>query len=492
MRIPLDRCNTTPLYRQLQNYLRKQILAGQLLSGTRLPATRKLAKDLGISRITVQNAYADLESEGLIASQEGSGTYVLAPIEIPDIIKKDYRLTWPLWQQNLLRDNPSLIRSKSSRIFASDLISFTGVGDSHHFPIQDFYKALRTVIKRDDAEALEYGELGAGYPPLRQTIAHVLASQAIQAQPENVLITTGSQQALALTCQLLLKPQDVVIVEKPTYNYALDLFQTLDLKIIGVPVDSEGMQVELLESLLQQYQPRLLYTIPNFQNPSGTCLSGIRRRTLIELAGRYNLPILEDDFAGDLRYEGRAQPAVKALDPNGRVLYTGTFSKMLMPGLRVGYLVADGPIFNHLVQAKQVNDLTTSTLIQRTLHEYVTVGRYQTHLRRSTRQNRKRRDAILTAIKHYLPEDVRVAPPQGGIFVWLRLPKRMVAEDLLKLALKNGVEFTPGERFFPNPTEGKHYLRLNFATQPPENIDKGIRRLGVAMRQIKANINDKL
>ncbi len=492
MRIPLDRQSTTPLYQQIQDHLREYILSGQLLPGTRLPATRKLAQDLGVSRITVQNAYADLESEGLISSREGSGSYVMPPIQLPTTSQDDITISWPLWQQDLLDGEDQTLgivpTLKPARTSASGLISFTGVGDPRQFPIKDFYKALQTVIRRDGVGALGYGDFDGGDPPLRQTITHVLASQGVQARPENTLITSGSQQALALVCQILLKPGDVVLVEKPTYNLALDLFRSLDLKIVGVPVGEDGMRVELLEPLLQQHHPRLLYTIPNFQNPSGVCLSGPRRRALIELADRYNLPILEDDFVGDLRYDGRALPAIKALDSGGRVIYVGTFSKMLMPGLRVGYLIADGPVFNCLVQAKQVSDLATSTLIQRTLHEYVTVGRYQIHLRRSTRLYRQRRDAMLAAIRQHLPTDVELVPPQGGLFVWLRLPENLSAMDLLPLAMEAGVEFAPGSRFFPEPAEGERFLRLNFATQTPEDIDEGVRRLGMAMEHRIAEI----
>ncbi|RPI32901.1 MAG: PLP-dependent aminotransferase family protein, partial [Chloroflexota bacterium] len=310
------------------------------------------------------------------------------------------------------------------------------------------------------------------------------ASQGIQTHPDHILVTSGSQQALALVSQILLEPGDVVLVENPTYNLALDLFRALELKIVGVPIDEHGMQVELLEPLLQQLHPRLIYTIPNFQNPSGASMSGTRRRQLIALADRYNIPILEDDFAGDLRYDGRAQPAIKALDPGGRVIYTGTFSKMLMPGLRVGFLVTEGPVLRRLVEFKRVTDLTTSTLMQRTLDVYVTVGRYQAHLRRSGRLYRQRRDAMLAAIRRYLPSGIHTDPPQGGLFIWLRLPENLSALGLLPLTAEEGVEYAPGARFFANPTDGESFLRLNFATQTPEDIETGIRRLGIAIERL--------
>ena len=484
MRIPLDHYSVVPLYQQIETYLRQQILSGQLAPETRLPATRQLAQDLGISRITVNNAYAALESEGLIYSREGSGTYVMPPVSLPRAAKRAVDIAWPLWQQALQDGAKTPLAGEPGPLLPDrhpQPISFTGVGDPRHFPVKDFFKAMQTVIHREGVAALEYGDFEGGYLPLRETITHVLASQGIQAHPPNILITSGSQQGLALVCQILLKPGDVILVENPTYNFALELFRALGLKIVGLPLDDQGLLVERLEPLLQQHHPKLLYTIPNFQNPSGVCLSGARRRELVALADRYNVPLLEDDFAGDLRYEGRALPALKALDPGGRVIYTGTFAKMLMPGLRVGFLVAEGPLFERLVQAKRLHDLTTSTLMQRVLHEYVTVGRYQTHLRRSTRLYRQRREAMLKAIKRHLPAEVQVTPPQGGLFIWLRLPAGVSSLDLLPLALEAGVEFAPGHRFFVNPAEGESYLRLNFATQTPEDIEIGVRRLGMAL-----------
>ncbi len=324
------------------------------------------------------------------------------------------------------------------------------------------------------------------YAPLRESITHILASQGLQTRPENILITAGSQQALSLVSQLLLKPGDIILVENPTYSGALDLFRALGFKVVGIPVDEQGMQVEGLEKLLQQHHPKLIYTIPNFHNPTGTCLNSARRRQLLVLADRYNVPILEDDFVGDLRYEGRTQPALKALDPGGRVIYVSTFSKMLMPGLRVGFLVAEGPIYDCLVDFKRVNDLATSTLVQRALEAYVTVGRYQAHLRRSCQIFRKRRDAMLSAIQRYLPAGVHFDPPQGGLFIWLRLPENLSSEELLPLAWEEGVDFAPGSPFFPEGIGSSTWLRLNFVAQAPDEIEEGIKRLGKAIKRLSA------
>ncbi len=490
MRIPVDSGSETPMYKQIEEFLRQGILSGTMAPETRLPATRQLAHDLGVNRITVQNAYAELEADGLLFTRAGSGTYVLPQVPAVTLPKREPGAPWPLWQTEAgercgLRNSTSPDQLLKDGRHARPINLAGGCGDSRLFPVEDYRRVTQSIMRRDGVAALEYGD-HAGYVPLRRTITQILASQGIPARPENLLITAGSQQAISLVTQLLLRAGDSVLTESPTYAIALDLFRALGLKIVGAPVDGCGLQVEKLEPLLQQHHPKLIYTIPNFHNPTGACMSIQRRRQLISLSDRYNIPILEDDYVGDLRYEGRAQPALKAIDPGGRVVYVSTFSKMLMPGLRVGFLVAEGPFFDSLVRYKRVNDLTTSNLHQRALEAYVTVGRYQSHLRRTSLIYRKRRDDLLHAVDRHLPASVNMDPPQGGLFAWLRLPDGLSAGDLLPTACKEGVAFTPGDVFFPQGEHGSPFLRLNFVSQPAEDTEEGIKRLGKAIRKIGA------
>lgn len=489
MRIPLDPGSGFPMYRQIEEFLKKSILSGRMAAETRLPATRQLAEDLGVNRITVQNAYAELESEGLIYTRTGSGTYVLPQTPSAAIPKREPGTPWPIWQteageRSRLGRIPSPEEMLKAARHPNPINLAGGSGDPRLFPVEEYRKVIQGTLRRDGAAALEYGD-HAGYFPLRNTIAQILASQGIPARPESILITAGSQQAIALVAQLLLRAGDAVLTECPTYSTALELFHSLGLKIIGASMDSAGMQVEKLEPLLQQHHPKLIYTMPNFQNPTGACMTAQRRRQLIALADRYNIPILEDDFVGDLRYEGRAMPALKSIDPGGRVLYVSTFSKMLMPGLRVGFIAAEGPFLDSLVRYKRVNDLTTSNLHQRALESYVTVGRYQSHLRRTSLLYRKRRDALQYAVNRYLPATVELDPPQGGLFAWMRLPGNLSAERLLPVACKEGVAFVPGSIFFPRSQDGEHFLRLNFVMQPPETIEEGIKRLAKSIRRLE-------
>ena len=492
MRIPVDRDSPVPMYVQIQRFLREQIQCGALPPETRLPATRELATSLGTSRMTVTNAYAELEAEGLIYGQQGSGTFVAPPLApLPE--SGDERSPaddWPLWQQQLLTHTWVSVHGELDRLKASfsrpDVISFaSGMGSGDMFPVDEFRKTLQEVLRRDGQAALGYGPR-SGYLPLRETIAHILTSQGIPTHPDHVLITSGSQQALALAAWLLLRPGDVVLVEHPTYSGAIDLFRSMDVRLLGVPVDEQGMQLEQVEDCLHSNRPKLIYTIPTFQNPTGASMSGHRRRQLIALAERYNVPILEDDFVGELRYEGRAYPALKALAPAGRVIYVRTFSKILMPGLRVGFLVAEGPVYERLLDCKRVIDLATSSLTQRVLEAYITVGRYQAHLRRACRIYRQRRDAMLAALERYMPSGARWRSPQGGLFIWLQLPAGLSVNELYPWAGEEGVTFAPGTVFSPCGCP-QPYLRLNFVAQPPEGIEEGMRRLGRALEKSLAN-----
>ncbi|MEE4313511.1 MAG: PLP-dependent aminotransferase family protein [Desulfofustis sp.] len=489
MRIVLDKKPGSPIYQQISEFFSQAILTGKLTADTRLPSMRSLAQDLGVSRITVENAYARLEAEGLVASRVGSGTYVLPVLPITVSPSSGDDSAWPVWQQGPLARSKrslqdSLFRHLADGHGGTDPVYFSGgIGDPCLFPVREFGRVMQRVIRRDGMEGLSYGEPN-GYLPLRRTISQVMTSLGICINPENILVTTGSQQALSLVVQALLRSDDMVIVEQPTYNGALDLFEALHIRPIGVPVDEQGMCVEQLEPLLQTYHPKLIYTIPNFQNPTGACLSSSRRRALLALALRYNVPILEDDYVGDLRYDGCTQPALKSLDPCGTVIYVSTFSKMLMPDLRVGFLAADGPIYETLVNLKCLNDLATSNLTQRALNSFLSVGSYQAHLRKTIRIYKKRREAMVAAVDRYLNGCVAYSVPQGGLFLWLRLIGQVDGGALIRQAVDAGVGFAPGAGFFIDKSAGEQFLRLNYAYQTEVSIDKGIRRLAEALARL--------
>lgn len=478
MRIPLDRENERPLYRQISGFLRQGILSGSLEPEYRLPSVRSLSHDLGISRITVETAYGELEAEGLVDVRVGSGTYVL-----PSYVQHTPAAgrNWPQWQEQARKRVCGM--DFRERKIDPNMIRFSGgLGDSGFFPMNEFRKVMRDVMRRQGVESLEYGDM-CGYQPLRKNIAGLLASQGIQTAPDDILITSGIQQSLSFVALALLRPGDTVVVESPTYSGALDMFRSLRFRMVPVPMDADGMRVELLEDILKGQAPKLIYTIPNFQNPTSACMSGPRRRQLVDLANRYGVPVFEDDYVGDLRYEGHAQPALKSLDTGGNVFYGSSFSKMLLPGLRVGYLVAEGPVFESLVEIKRIHVQVTSNIIQRAVHEYMSVGRYAAYLRKSRHVYRRRRDTMLEGVEWYLP-GVEVAPCTGGLFCWMRLPEGVSSVALRRQAREEGVDITPGTMVFPESSPGESFMRLNFAALDSKVIEEGMQRLGRAMRQL--------
>lgn len=488
MRIPLDKEAETPLYTQITQFLRQQIRTGALTAETRLPPSREMANRLGISRMTVINAYAELEADGLIVSYHGRGTFVAEPIHFAADVEET-AVEWPAWQQQIQQQAPVGLYESYEKMMANqthpDLISFTaGMASNELFAVADFRKSLQTVLLRDGADALVYGNSRhGGYKPLRNTIAQILSSDGIPARPENVLITSGSQQAIMTVANLLLRPGDTVIVEAPTYQGALDQFKLSGAQIVGIPMDEEGLDIDLLTQVLATTRVRLIYTIPTFHVPTGISLSTRRRQQLVTLAQAHNIPILEDDFAGDLRYDGRAQPTLKALDTNGTVIYVNTFSKALVPGLRIGFLVANGPVYEQLLIHKRTGDRASSELMQRALDAYISVGRYQSHLRKVNRVYRQRRDAMLAALTEFMPSSVQWQRPSGGLFLWLTLPTGLLADDLLPAALQAGVAFVPGSVFFADERPSAS-LRLNFTDHPPHRIREGIRRLANTIKAI--------
>jgi 2-aminoadipate transaminase len=375
-----------------------------------------------------------------------------------------------------------------------DVISFAGgLPASEVFPAARFQEACQRVLQTQAHLALQYGAT-EGYEPLREMIARHISRYGIQARLENVLITSGSQQALDLIGKLLINPGDKVLVEAPTYLGALQAFNVYGAEYIPVPSDADGLCTEMLEAPLR-LGPKFMYVLPNFQNPGGTTLAEGRRHELVLLADKFGIPIIEDDPYGQLRYEGDHLTPLVVLDREnlrrdrgysiGNVIYLSTFSKTLAPGLRLGWIVAPPEVISKLTQLKQGADLHTSTFGQMVAYEVARDGFLDEHVKLIRRVYRERRDAMLEALQAEFPSEVTWTRPQGGLFLWVTLPEGLDAQQLFAAAIQEHVAFVPGESFYaPNGTteEGRRHLRLNFSASDPEKIHEGIRRLGVAIR----------
>jgi 2-aminoadipate transaminase len=375
-----------------------------------------------------------------------------------------------------------------------EVISFAGgLPANDVFPIERFREACRKALDQNAVLALQYGET-EGYRPLRDMIARHIARYGIQARTDNVLVTSGSQQALDLIGKLLINTGDRILVEAPTYLGALQAFSVYGAEYVSVPCDEEGLQTNRLEAPLRS-GPKFMYVLPNFQNPGGTTLSEDRRHALVSLADKYGIPIVEDDPYGQLRYEGEHLPPLVVLDRDnrsrdggytlGNVIYLGSFSKTLAPGLRLGWIVAPPEVIAKLVQLKQGADLHTSTFAQVVAYEVARGNFLDEHVKRIRNVYRERRDVMLEALAEYFPPEITWTRPKGGLFLWVTLPTGMDADELLQEALKQNVAFVPGDCFFaPNGPnrEGSRHFRMNFSYPRPEQIREGIRRLSVTVK----------
>jgi 2-aminoadipate transaminase len=377
---------------------------------------------------------------------------------------------------------PSAIREILKVTEMPEIISFAGgLPAPELFPVADLAAATAAVLADDGAAALQYGPT-EGHRPLREWICrHVEETAGLRATPDQILVTAGSQQGLDLVAKVLLDPGDIVLTENPAYLGALQAFRAYEAEVVGLSTDSEGMDPSELRHFLSASprRPKLLYLVPNFQNPTGTSTSLARRQELAAICAEFGLPILEDDPYGSLRFSGVAVPAIGALPGAETSLYLGTASKILAPGLRVAWIVArDRPTYERLVVAKQSCDLHTSSLTQRIVARYVLQpDRLADHVARLRAVYRLRRDVMLEALARTLPSGSRWTRPDGGLFIWARLPGAVDTAALLRRAIAAKVAFVPGASFWVGRDE-RTTLRLNFSNSTPEQIITGVERLG--------------
>jgi 2-aminoadipate transaminase len=390
----------------------------------------------------------------------------------------------------------SVIRELLKLTQESDVISFAGgLPAPELFPVEAFRAAADKVLEQHGPRALQYGPT-EGYLPLRQFIVDQMARYSIQAKEDNVLITSGSQQALDVIGRVLLNPGDKVLTERPTYLGALQAWQSYQARYVTVPIDQDGLRTDLLEEALRA-GPKFMYILPNFQNPGGVTLSLERRLQLVRMADHYGVPLIEDDPYGKLRYSGEHLPPLVVIDCDylesracdghgyfdGNVIYTSTFSKTLAPGIRLGWIVAPVEVIKRCVQCKQGMDLHTSTFSQMLAYEVATDGFLERHVRFIREVYRQRRDVMLEAMDRFFPEEVTWTRPDGGLFLWVWLPERLDAAQLLAKATKDHkVAFVPGHAFYPDGS-GQNTFRLNFSNAEPEKIEEGTRRLGLVIKE---------
>ena len=365
-----------------------------------------------------------------------------------------------------------------------DIISFAGgLPASELFPVEEMKKVSVKVLDENGEEALQYSG-SQGYLPLRNHIAKRMNEKGkTNVKAEDILVTSGSQQALDFAGNVFLDEGDIVLCESPSYLGALNAFKGYKPRIMEVPTDKEGMITEGLEKILKENdRVKFIYVIPDFKNPTGVTWSLDRRKKFMEVVNKYEIPVIEDNPYGELRYEGEFLPALKSFDTKGLVIYLGTFSKIFCPGYRLGWTCASKDILQKFITCKENSDLQTSTIGQRELSKYIDDYDLDEHVEKIKSTYKKRRDLMLDCMEKEFPEGVSFTHPHGGLFTWVKLPEKLNAQDLMKKCVENKVAYVPGGFFFPEGNK-ENYFRLNYSSSKEEKIVEGIKRLGDVLKE---------
>lgn len=467
-----------PVWRQLERRLRGWIEAGRLLPGERLPPSRELAAQLELGRNSVSQAYQALIDDGVATAHVGRGTFVATRANLRSVtraggpgeggetpgfawdalLSRADRRTWPPRVASTIRpDVPIRYDLRGGRV------------DTSALPAAELKRAWSRVVGERLAD-LAHVDDPFGWGPLREEIALALVSRGIACEADDVLVVSGAQQALDLVARTLLDPGDVVAMENPGYFGAAWAFRRAGAEVLPVPIDARGLRTDDLARTLRSTRAKLVYTTPSAQVPTGVTLDPARREALLELSDRHHVPILEDDYDTELRFAGPPLPALKTRDPSGRVVYVGTFSKALFPGLRIGYVVAARPLLRHLATARFFDDMGGDRVSQAVVAELLGSGALEKHVRRVRRLHAERRHALLDALDRHMPDGVVWSRPTGGHLIWLTLPADIDPEALAGAAAAAGIAYGRGESFTLDDA-GRTSLILSFVNEPAEALD---------------------
>jgi DNA-binding transcriptional MocR family regulator len=487
--LTIDGTTDVPVYRQIAEGIRTATGDGRLRPGQRLPATRDLARQLGVNRNTVVSAYDELAAEGWVESHTGRGTFVAARAAAPERGALASEAAEDGWRMSFARavEGPAVERLHAlyQLAIAAEGISFAGSYPAPDLlPVEAFRRAMSAALDEHGERLFVYGPT-AGHEPLRETIAERMRADGGRADADGILITNGAQQAIELVFHAFVERGEPVVIEEPTYTGALSVLATLGARVIGVPVDEEGIRPDLLAIALERHRPKLMYVQPTFHNPTTAEMSEARRRAVLALAARNRCVVVEDDWAGGLRYEGEEPPTLWALDGGQRTIYLSSFSKKLLPGLRLGWVAAPPVVMERLLALKQIRDCGTSLLLQAGLHRFLRQGGLEQHLVRVLPAYRRRRDTMLRALGRHFPPEASWTRPRGGLFVWATLPPGADGDQLFEAACRRGILYSKGELFHTDGG-GRDTLRLAFSAAAPADIDAGVAALGELLREFRS------
>lgn len=480
----LDPRSRVPLYLQIAAAIRERVASGGLPVGVRLPPTRELARELGAHRNTVVRAYEELTDNGILTSVVGRGTFVgeREPLSLSKAGGGDPELPWGSLLSVAASSEPLRRADRLTRsIRGGDPVNLTRMQPPNELrPHDQLRRCLDHVLRTVGPRALGYAPR-EGVPRLRELIADELGRDGVPASPETVVVTTGSQQALDVIARALIDPGDPFLVDESTYSGAINVLSAAGARLIGVPSDSMGPDPDALRRLIGA-GAKGFYLMPNCGNPTGRRITLERRRALVEWSRAAAVPLIEDDYGADLTLgDVTPPPALRALD--GQVVYVGTFSKKLIPALRVGFMVCPPTLVRHLAPLKHAMDLGTSALLQLALAEFIERGYLKKHLERIRPAYRARYEALAGSLREHLPPAVTWEPPDSGVVVWLTLPDHIDPEDAFHAAQRHGVLVTPGT-LNSAAGRGRGGLRLTFCAEPEARLFEGGRRLGRALTEL--------
>jgi DNA-binding transcriptional MocR family regulator len=488
MELRIDRGAPRPIYQQISQFYRTRILQGALPPGFLLPPERTLARSLGVNRTTVMNAYAELKADRLVRGRVGHGTRVLPtsrdlpprPREIAPLRWSDLARPSDAARDQELHDLLALSESRDTILLS------LGFPAPELIPRQLLDDAVATVLRDRGPGAYFYGP-AEGVTSFREALGDLMSARGVVCGADEILVTSGSQQALDLLARALIEPGDTVVVEEPTYLGALHVFRTARARLVTVPVDADGLSVDHLEHVLTRCQPKFVYTLPTYQNPSGALMSPRRRAQLLALAYRFGIPIVEDDIYGDLWYDQAPPPSLRALDRHGYVIYTSSFSKILAPGLRVGWISGPRAIVRRLVQVKQAADLQASTLSQMIVEQLLRSGGYARHAAAVRSRYAARRDAMESALRKRARGWAEWNRPGGGFYFWCRVTAPVPIGVLTAAAAQRDVSILPGAACLAEESADAH-IRLSFSFAGVEEIAEGIAHLTAAVRHASGRV----
>ncbi|WP_066496997.1 PLP-dependent aminotransferase family protein [Abyssisolibacter fermentans] len=467
LNIKLEKNTGKALYVQLYNQIRKMILENTLKPHSKLPPIRKLASELEVNNVTIVNAYKLLEENDFVYKKVGSGTFI-----------KDNHMLDKEYDSSKLQNYKPIVYNFASTTPTSDL-----------FPVEDFKVVINSVLNRDKGGAFIY-QHSQGFESLRISIKKFLYKSKIFTDIDNIHIVSGAQQGIDIISKALVNYGDIVFCESPTYGGAIAAFKSRGAKIIDINLENDGLDMRTLENKLLNFKPQFIYVMPNFQNPTGISYSIQKRKQLIDLAKKYDTYIVEDDYVREINYNDNNILPIKSMDTNNRVIYIKSFSKTLMPGLRLGFTIIPLKIYSDVLTAKQTSDISTSALIQRCFDLYLRKGLWEKHIQNMNEIYSLRYNTMIKSLKKYMPKEIQYNIPYGGLGFWFALPEGFSSIKLHDLCINNDISIVSGSNFYVNKQDSNNF-RLSIASISENLIEEGIAKLSKIISDFLQNPNNQ-